>query len=71
MRANSVAQIEDIGQTHGDDRQRPFALHPFKICDCGPSEVGFEGGTGFGKGDEAPDGDYYNAVACKRLVTTH
>ena len=70
MRADEVAQVKNVRQTYGDDRLRPFALHPFNICDCGPSEIGFEAGARFGNSNEAPDGDYYNAVTHARSVTT-
>ena len=70
MRADQVAQVENVGQTHGDNRQSSFALHPLKICDCGPSEISFEAGARFGNRNEAPDGDYYNAVTSARSVST-
>lgn len=68
MRVDQCAKVEYVGQTHGGDRQRPFALHPLKICDGGPSEVVFEGRDGFGNRDEAPNGDYYDAVVEARSV---
>lgn len=64
MHVDHVAQGEDVRQTHRDDGQGSFALHPLDICNGGPSEVVFEGGTSFGNGDQAPNGDNYNAIAC-------
>ena len=71
MRVDQCAKTEYVGQANGNDRQRPFALHPLEVCEGRPREIVFEDGDGFRYRDEAPDRDYYDAVVQAPSVQTN
>ena len=68
MRVYQGAKTDYVGQTHGDDGQRPLTLHPLEVCKSRPGEVVFKDGDGFRNRDEAPDRDYYDTIVEARSV---
>ena len=62
------AKTDYVGQTHGNNGQRPLTLHPLEVCESRPGEVVFKNGDGFRNRDEAPDRDYDDAIVEARSV---